>query len=240
MLIYPRLNDNLQPDEVGHNDATRNRSKGNEAVIITEGRNLPITVVRVMSIFLEEFLKKIAANYWKLGAIASVIIILDQFTKALVLKNIALGEMIYPFPEFSSFFRFIHWYNTGVAFGMFQGMNDVFKVLAVLVSLVIIYFYPRIPENEWPLKIAMGMQLAGAIGNLIDRIVVGYVVDFISVGNFPVFNIADASITMGVVVLIIGMWIQERREKKALAEEADTGDSLDSSITLLTNQEQPE
>ncbi len=193
-----------------------------------------------MWLFLEDFLKKIVANYWKLGAIASVIIILDQFTKSLILKNIALGEMIYPIPEFSSFFRFIHWYNTGVAFGMFQGMNDVFKVLAVIVSLIIIYFYPRIPENEWPLKIAMGMQLAGAIGNLIDRIVVGYVVDFISVGNFPVFNIADASITMGVVVLIIGMWIQESREKKARAEEPEPIDSLDSTPALLTHQEQTE
>jgi signal peptidase II len=190
--------------------------------------------------FLEDFLKKIVANYWKLGAIASVIIILDQFTKSLVLKNIALGEMVYPIPAFSSFFRFIHWYNTGVAFGMFQGMNDVFKVLAVIVSLVIIYFYPRIPENEWPLKIAMGMQLAGAMGNLIDRIVVGYVVDFISVGNFPVFNIADASITMGVAVLIIGMWIQERRDKEALAIEGEKAETLDSTARIGSNQEQPE
>jgi len=184
-------------------------------------------------------LKKLIANYWKLGALASVIILLDQYTKWLVLKNIALGEMVYPVAEFSSFFRFIHWYNTGVAFGMFQGMNDVFKVLAVLVSLVIIYFYPRIPENEWPLKIAMGMQLAGAIGNLIDRIMVGYVVDFISVGNFPVFNIADASITMGVVVLIIGMWIQDRRDKKQLTDELDPSNSVDSPSPLLTNQEPP-
>ena len=158
-------------------------------------------------------MKKIVQNYWKLFVIAAAIIGLDQYTKYLIMKNIALGDVIYPIPAFSSFFRFIHWYNTGVAFGMFQGMNEVFKGLAILVALVIIYFYPRIPDQEWPLKVAMAMQFAGALGNLIDRFVVGYVVDFISVGTFPVFNVADASITMGVAVLVIGMWIQERREK---------------------------
>ena len=170
-------------------------------------------------------MKKIVQNYWKLFVIAAGIIGVDQYTKYLIMKNIALGDVIYPIPAFSSFFRFIHWYNTGVAFGMFQGMNEVFKVLAILVALVIIYFYPRIPDQEWPLKIAMAMQFAGALGNLIDRFVVGYVVDFISVGTFPVFNVADASITMGVAVLVIGMWIQERREKNQ--ENGATGDKAE-------------
>jgi signal peptidase II len=58
------------------------------------------------------------------------------------------------------------------------------------------------------------MQLAGALGNLIDRMTIGHVTDFVSVGNFPVFNVADASITVGVGVLLIGMWVQEKREKK--------------------------
>jgi signal peptidase II len=171
---------------------------------------------------LEDLLKKIFQHYWKLVIFAGVIIGLDQYTKFLIIKNIPLGEMIYPIPAFSSFFRFIHWYNTGVAFGMFQGMNEVFKVLAILVALVIIYFYPRIPDHEWPLKVAMAMQFAGALGNLIDRFVVGYVVDFVSVGTFPVFNVADASITMGVVVLVIGMWIQERHEKQNEEKGTDT------------------
>jgi signal peptidase II len=57
--------------------------------------------------------------------------------------------------------------------------------------------------------------LGGAVGNLIDRLTVGHVTDFISVGTFPVFNIADSSITIGVLVLILGVWLQERREKQA-------------------------
>jgi signal peptidase II len=190
---------------------------------------------------LEDRLKKIFKNYWKLAAIAGVIILLDQYTKSLVMQNIPLGEMIYPIPAFDSFFRFIHWYNTGVAFGMFQGMNDVFKVLAIIVSLIIIYYYPRIQDRDWPLKIAMCMQLAGAVGNLIDRIVVGYVVDFISIGNFPVFNIADSSITVGVAVLIVGMWIQDRNEKQRLQQTEQTSmeEIKDSEPKLLANQEPP-
>jgi signal peptidase II len=184
----------------------------------------------------EALLKKILQNYWKLFVIAAAIIGLDQYTKYLIMKNISLGDVIYPIPAFESFFRFIHWYNTGVAFGMFQGMNEVFKVLAIIVALVIIYFYPRIPDREWPLKVAMAMQFAGALGNLIDRFVVGYVVDFISVGTFPVFNIADASITMGVVVLVIGMWIQERHEK-ALEEESQSEDGEHPELIPVVDQE---
>ncbi|MBI9051030.1 MAG: signal peptidase II [Anaerolineaceae bacterium] len=183
-------------------------------------------------------MKTIFKNYWKLFVIAGVIIALDQYTKSLVLRNIALGDMVFPIPAFSSFFRFIHWYNTGVAFGMFQGMNEVFKVLAIIVAMVIIYFYPRIPDNEWPLKVAMSMQLAGALGNLIDRFFVGYVVDFISVGNFPVFNIADASITMGVVVLVIGMWFEDRAQKKLQSEQGiDGSEETSVPMTPIMDQE---
>ena len=76
------------------------------------------------------------------------------------------------------------------------------------------------------------MQLAGAVGNLIDRIIFGQVTDFISVGTFAVWNVADASITVGVAILLIGMWVQEKREKKAKAlrlfeAEKEQGEKLD-------------
>jgi signal peptidase II len=64
----------------------------------------------------------------------------------------------------------------------------------------------------------MGLQLAGAAGNLIDRLLMGKVTDFISVGSFPVFNVADSSITVGVIVLLLGVWIKERQEKRAAAQ----------------------
>jgi signal peptidase II len=68
----------------------------------------------------------------------------------------------------------------------------------------------------------MSMQLGGALGNLIDRLTIGHVTDFISVGRFPVFNIADSSITVGVVVLLLGVWWQERAAKKEKVQAASS------------------
>ena len=75
------------------------------------------------------------------------------------------------------------------------------------------------PRKDWPLRVAMGMQLGGALGNLTDRLRFGAVTDFISVGKFPVFNVADSSISVGVAVLIVGVWISERKAKKENTEE---------------------
>jgi len=101
---------------------------------------------------------------------------------------------------------------------MFQNGNLVFTTLAFLVIGAIIYYYPQVEAEDWTLKLAMGLQLAGASGNLIDRLMVGKVTDFISVGVFPVFNVADSSITVGVIVLLLGVWLKEQQEKKKAAE----------------------
>lgn len=94
---------------------------------------------------------------------------------------------------------------------MFQELGAVFAVLAVIVSGAIIYYYPKVSSDDWAIRIALGLQLGGALGNLIDRLTMNYVVtDFISIGNFAVFNIADASITIGVILLIFTMWFRER------------------------------
>lgn len=154
-------------------------------------------------------------KYSLLFGIAGIIILLDQWTKMLVRTNLAIGESWVPWEWVMPYARIVHWTNTGVAFGMFQGLGQLFALLALIVVLLIIYYFPRVPLEEWPLRIAMGMQLGGATGNLIDRLTNNWVVtDFISVGNFAVFNIADSSITVGVAVLLIGMWWKERLESK--------------------------
>jgi signal peptidase II len=101
---------------------------------------------------------------------------------------------------------------------MFQEGNMVFTVLAFVVIAAIIYYYPQISRADWPLRLAMSMQMGGALGNLIDRLTIGHVTDFISVGKFPVFNIADSSISVGCVVLVLGVWWQDRMAKKAKAQ----------------------
>lgn len=97
---------------------------------------------------------------------------------------------------------------------MFQGIGWLFAGLSILISIAIIIFYGKIPTTDWPLKLSLVLQLGGAIGNLIDRLTIGHVTDFISVGNFAVFNVADSSLTVGVIVMILGFWILERKEKK--------------------------
>lgn len=159
-------------------------------------------------------LKKYWRDYLVLFLMVGLIIIVDQITKAQVRINLAQGEMWSPWPWLAPYARFVHWYNTGVAFGMFQGMGWMFSIVAVIVSGAIIYYFPRVPREDWPLRLAMGLQMGGALGNLVDRVTLGHVTDFISVGTFAVFNVADACITTGVFVLLLGVYLQERKKPK--------------------------
>jgi len=162
----------------------------------------------------EEVLKKFVQGYLFLFLIAGAIVILDQYTKMLVRQNLNFGESWMPITWLAPYVRIVHWQNTGAAFGMFQGYNLVFSSLSILVSIAIIYYFPKVSSSEGFLRLAMSMQLGGALGNLVDRLTAGEVTDFISVLKFPVWNIADASITMGVVVLLLGMWLKDWRLPK--------------------------
>jgi signal peptidase II len=160
-------------------------------------------------------------NYLSLFVTVSIILGLDQWTKWLVRENIAFTQSWLPegLTWLSPYARIVHWYNSGAAFGMFQGYGWVFIPLALLVSILIIYYYPQIEARDWWLKLAMGMEMGGALGNVIDRFLLeGKVTDFISVGNFPVFNIADASVSVGVVIMVIGVYLTERKQKKQALE----------------------
>ncbi len=161
-------------------------------------------------------------DYLVLFGVAGVVVALDQWTKWLVRENIEFSGMWLPdsLAWLSPYARIVHWYNSGAAFGMFQNGNLIFTILAFIVIGAIIYYFPQVENDDWTLKVAMGLQLAGASGNLIDRLMRGKVTDFISIGVFPVFNIADASISVGVAVLLLGVWLKERQEKiKKAAEE---------------------
>jgi signal peptidase II len=168
-------------------------------------------------------------DYIALFATAGIIIALDQWTKAIVRANLSPGEMWLPkgLDWLMPYARIINWHNTGAAFGMFQGQGWIFTVLAFLVVGLIIYYYPRVDAGDWWLKLAMGMQMGGALGNVVDRLTRGEVTDFISVGTFPVFNVADSSISVGVAILLLGVWLKEIQERKqAQAADAYSGSSL--------------
>jgi signal peptidase II len=163
-------------------------------------------------------------KYWTIVIIAAAIVALDQWTKSLVRGNLPSGASWLPesLAWLSPYARIVHWHNTGAAFGMFQNASMALTVLAFLVIGVILYYYPRVERADWPLRLAMSMQLGGAVGNLIDRLRLGHVTDFISVGNFPVFNVADASISVGAAVLLLGVWMMERAEKSDRLQAAES------------------
>ena len=148
---------------------------------------------------------------------SGLIVALDQGTKYLVRSRLALGETWSPWPWLEPYARVIHWNNTGAAFGMLPSASLVFTIVAILVCLAVLYYFPRVPSAQWPLRAALVLQFAGALGNLIDRLMLGTVTDFISVGTFAVFNVADASISVGVAVLVAGMWLEERRKPRGAA-----------------------
>lgn len=159
-------------------------------------------------------MKKYFWDYAFLLGISGFIVVIDQLTKYLVRTQIPFAGSWSPFVWLEPYIRIVHWQNTGAAFGMLQGFGSVFAILAVVVSIAILYYFPRVPSNEWAMRLAMAMQLGGAVGNLIDRITVGTVTDFVSVGTFAVFNVADACISVGTVILILAVWDSERRQKK--------------------------
>ena len=167
----------------------------------------------------ETKLKKNLKSYLILFPIAASIVALDQWTKLLIRNTLAFGEIWSPWVWLTPYARVVHWHNTGVAFGMFQNNNFLFAILVSIIALVIIIYYPQLTEGDWFLMIALSMQLGGAVGNLIDRLTVGHVTDFISVGNFAVFNVADASVTVGVGIMILGLWVQENKQRKKKKEE---------------------
>ncbi len=160
-----------------------------------------------------------ARDYLILSGVAGVIVALDQWTKYLVRSRLAVGEIWAPIPGLAPYLRIVHWNNTGAAFGLFPSGGLAFTLVAIVVSLAIIYYFPRVPGGQPILRFALALQLGGAIGNLIDRVLLGTVTDFVSVGTFPVFNVADSCISIGVALLLAAMWVEERRHRAGLPEE---------------------
>lgn len=182
-------------------------------------------------------MRKYIKDYIVLFSIAGTIVLLDQITKQIVRTNIPFGQIYRPDLWLSQFVRIVHWRNTGAAFGLFQDINMVniiFTILAIIVAGVIIYYFPRIPSDDWLIRLAMSLQLGGAVGNLIDRLTQAHVTDFISVMNFPVFNIADASISIGVALLFIALWQRERKEKQLQNKTDQTGSEINTPADITS------
>jgi signal peptidase II len=130
-------------------------------------------------------------------------------TKYLILQHIPLGESWSLFPALARLFKFTHITNTGAAFGMFPQLGGAFMIVAIIVIIAIVLFYHHLPiENPW-IRLSLGLQLGGALGNLADRLNYGHVIDFVDIGFWPIFNLADLSIVAGVAILAYHLWHEE-------------------------------
>ena len=154
-------------------------------------------------------------------AVAAAVIILDQLSKYIVIQSLPLYQSWAPIPALAAFFQITHATNTGTAFGLFPNASWLFGLMAVVVSGAIIYFNERIASGNIWLRVALGLELGGALGNLIDRVRLGYVTDWLDFGPWPVFNLADLAIVSGAVLLAWIVFREERETKKAAEVEVE-------------------
>ncbi|QKY68969.1 signal peptidase II [Lentibacillus sp. CBA3610] len=147
--------------------------------------------------------------------LALIIIAIDQLTKWIVVRTMELGEQI---TIIGNFFYLTSHRNSGAAWGILQGQMGFFYVVTVIVVIGLIYYMQKYARESKLLAVALSLILGGAIGNFIDRLFRKEVVDFfdfIIFGyDYPIFNIADSALVVGVILVIIVTIIDERKEKQ--------------------------
>ena len=163
-----------------------------------------------------------------------LLVALDQITKFIVRTSFALYES---HPLIKNVFHLTYIQNTGIAWGMFKNGRTIFLILTVLVLLVCACFYAKIPQSKrfTPIRVCLVFLVSGAIGNMIDRISLRYVVDFFDFRliNFPIFNVADIYVTVSMIVLILlcAFYYHDheidalfsKSERKTMSQKQETG-----------------
>ena len=164
----------------------------------------------------------ISRKYLILIAVACLIIVIDQITKLYIHTNFQLGESI---PVIKDFFHFTYVRNEGAAFGIFRDANEVFRDIFFLMMppiavVIIVFILKGLPDKELIQTLALSGICGGAIGNYIDRVKYKYVIDFLEFKfgsySYPSFNVADSAIVCGVGVLIVIMFLEDKRERAKL------------------------
>jgi signal peptidase II len=159
---------------------------------------------------------------WKLGylAIAGGVFLIDQSSKAWAVSRLRFGNDIHVIP---GLLNFAYAENTGVAFSMLDDHGSTgrwgLSVVAMIAASLVVYFFWRTPRSDDRILGALALLLAGIIGNVTDRVRLGFVVDFIDVQfgswHYPTFNVADMSIVMGAGLLIIDMFLTKKKQVEA-------------------------
>src|SRR5258707_485167 len=156
----------------------------------------------------------------RIGLVALAVTALDQLTKLLVLKFLGYAQEKI---VIDGFFKLVHWANTGAAWSLFRGNNNLLALVALLALVVLFFSRHHFDSRTWLGQIAFGLIFGGIIGNLIDRIVRGHVIDFLYFFlpqrggelGFPAFNVADSAICTGVGLIFLLTWRNERHPAPA-------------------------
>lgn len=130
--------------------------------------------------------------------IACLVVVFDQLSKFLVSKSLSLNQSI---GVIKNVFHLTLIHNTGTVFGVLKGYNLIFIILSLAIIAFIIYYLYK--TDDFKEEVLLALVLGGAIGNLIDRIIFGHVIDFIDFRVWPAFNIADSAVTIGVILLVV-------------------------------------
>ncbi|MBI4186177.1 MAG: signal peptidase II [Chloroflexi bacterium] len=144
--------------------------------------------------------------------VAFLVVAADQLSKTWIRTNLAIGQSL---PE-TGFFRLTHVSNTGAAFGLFRDQSFALTIIA-LIGIVVVLLYGLFTHRHFPflngmlVTTALGLALGGTLGNLIDRLRLGYITDFIDIGIWPAFNLADSSIVVGVGILVYCLLLSARK-----------------------------
>jgi len=155
--------------------------------------------------------------YGFLFLIGGGVLLADQTAKAWIEAHIPFARQTTPFAALP-WLHITNWHNSGMAFGLGQAWGTVLLALGVVYALGVLLAFPAIARSGWWLRWGMAIQWGGALGNLLDRLRHGYVTDFIAVGRFPVFNLADAAISLSVVVLLVGELLDREPPPEEAAE----------------------
>jgi len=145
-------------------------------------------------------------KYFTIFSIAIIVVLVDQITKFLIKINFELNQTL---PIIKSIFHLTYIQNTGAGFGILKSQTLILIFISLIVIGVILYYINSIKEKEKLLQILVGFVLGGTIGNLIDRISYGFVIDFLDFQIWPIFNFADSFVTIGVIWLIVYLWEKE-------------------------------
>jgi len=168
--------------------------------------------------FAERSLSAGACQWAGLGAVALAAAAADQLTKELVSSRLVLGDEDHVLGPFSIH----HVENTGIAFGLFSNSTAIVTVLTAAAVAWMLWFFARSGSRHPVLPAALGLLIGGSVSNLIDRVRLGHVVDFLDLGWWPAFNLADSFIVVGVAILLVTLAAADRDPRRARRADAET------------------